>query len=49
MYTQPKEGGHIVLVHSFVSVHYLLNQWMDFDGTCIVTSLGGRKELIRFW
>ena len=32
----------------FVSLCYLLNQWMDFDQTCINILLGGRKELIRF-
>ena len=32
---------------SFVSVHYLLNQLMDFDQTCIVTLMGGGEELIR--
>ena len=32
-----------------VSVHYLLNQSMDFDQTCTDTLLGGGEELIRFW
>ena len=32
-----------------ISVHYLLNQLMDFDLTFIDTSLGGGEELIRFW
>ena len=36
-------------VHFFVSVHYLLNQLMDFDQTSIYTLFGGGKELIRFW
>ena len=36
-------------VGNFVSVRYLLNQWIDFDQTCIGTILGGCKELIRFW
>ena len=35
--------------HSFVSVRYLLNHWMDFDQTFIDTLLGEWKELIRFW
>ena len=34
---------------SFFLTRYLLNQWMDFDQTCIDTWLGGGKELIRFW
>ena len=34
---------------SFFPTRYLLNQWMDFDQTCIDTWLGGGKELIRFW
>ena len=33
---------------SFISVHYLLNQWMDFDQTCTDTLFEGQKELIRF-
>ena len=32
----------------FVSMHYILNQIMDFDQTCIDTLLGGMKDLIRF-
>ena len=36
-------------VGNFVSGRYLLNQWIDFDQTCIDTMLGGCKELIRFW
>ena len=32
----------------FVSVHYILNQIMDFDQTCIDTLLGGVEDLIRF-
>ena len=38
-----------VSVHFFVSLHYLLNQLMIFDKTCIYTLLGEGKELIRFW
>ena len=36
-------------VRFFVSVHYLLNQLMDFAQTCIETLLGGGEELIRIW
>ena len=36
-------------VWNFVSGRYLLNQWTDFDQTCIDTMLGGCEELIRFW
>ena len=43
MSPNPEGGGYInfgadpvrVGVHFFVSVHYLLNQLMDFDQTCI--------------
>ena len=53
----PQSGGgrHIVFgadpvgVHLFISLHYLLNQSMDFDQTCTDTLLGGGEELIRFW
>ena len=51
-------GGYIVFgadpvgigvgIRFFVSVHYLLNQLMDFDQTCPDTFLGGGTELIRF-
>ena len=34
--------------HFFVSVHYLLNQSMDFDQNCIYKLLGKGEELIRF-
>ena len=34
---------------AFFSVHYLLNQLMDFDQTCIDTFWGEGKKLIRFW
>ena len=34
---------------AFISAHYLLNQSVDFDQTCIDTLLGREKELIRFW
>ena len=36
-------------VWNFVSGHYLLNQWTDFDQTCMDTMYGGCEELIRFW
>ena len=36
-------------VWNFVSGCYLLNQWTDFDQTCIDTMLGGCKGLIRYW
>ena len=29
-----------------VSVHYLLNQWMDFDKTCIDTLLGRVDKIL---
>ena len=29
--------------------HYLLNQWLEFYQTSTNTSLGHRKEVIRFW
>ena len=35
-------------IHFFISMHYHLNQSMDFNQTCIVTLLGGGEELIRF-
>ena len=34
---------------NMVSVHYLLNKWMDFNQTGKDTLLGKGKELIRFW
>ena len=49
-----RRGGSILFLvrlrtRCFVSAHYLLNPWMDFDQTCTDTLLGGRNELIRFW
>ena len=32
-----------------VSVHYLLNQLMDFNQTCTDTLIGREKEVIRIW
>ena len=34
---------------AFTSVHYCLNQLIDFDQTGIDTLLKGGEELIRFW
>ena len=39
----------LALASAFISVHYLLNQLMDFDQTCIDTLFGNGKEMIRFW
>ena len=60
MSPQPKVGDILFLVripsafasasaYSFFPTRYLLNQWMDFNQTCIDTWLGWGKELIRFW
>ena len=59
MSPNPEGGGYIVFgadpvdvgvgVNFFVSVHYLLNQVMDFDKNCVYTLFGGGEELIRFW
>ena len=50
------EGGHIAFGADPVGVGVafclhscLLNQYVDFDQTCTDTSLGGGKEVIRFW
>ena len=50
------QAGHIAFGVDPVDIHiasclhsYLLNQWVDFDQTCIDTLLGGGKEMIRFW
>ena len=54
MSPQPGRWGDILFLlripsaSAFISVHYLLNQLMDFDQTCIDTLLGGGEELIRF-
>ena len=51
----PEGGGYIVfgadpvgvgVGAGFPPVHYLLNQMMDFDQTCIATFLAGEEELI---
>ena len=39
----------IPLALAFTSVHYFLNQLIDFDQTGIDTLLRGGEELIRFW
>ena len=43
----PEGRGYIVfgadpvgVVSAFISMHYLLNQWMDFDQACKDTLLG---------
>ena len=55
MFSNPKggRGGMLFLMQieaasTFISMHYLLSQSMDFDQTCIVTLLGEVEELIRF-
>ena len=39
----------IPLALAFTSVHYCLNQLIDFDHHGIDTLLRGGEELIRFW
>ena len=39
----------IPLVLAFTSVHYFLNQLIDFDQTGVDTLLRGGEEMIRFW
>ena len=34
---------------AFTSIHYFLNQLIDFNQTGIDRLLGGGEELIRFW
>ena len=41
-------GADPVGVRFFFSVHYLLNQSIDFDQTCKDTLLRGGEELIKF-
>ena len=55
------EGGHINISFSAdprrqfrclpdsLYPPYFLNQWVEFYQTCIDTSLGQAKELIKFW
>ena len=45
-----KKNGQFLMSHWHfeVSVHYLLNQWMDLHQTCLVTLLGVEEELNRF-
>ena len=53
MSPQPGGSGDILFLmpipsaSTFILVHYLLNQLMDFHQTCIDTLFGGGKELIR--
>ena len=47
-YVHQGNASASIEVRSFVSVRYFLNQWMNFDPTCIDTLLGKRKESIRF-
>ena len=42
-------SGGSIHTGSFFSVPYLLNQWMDFDQTCIDTLLGRGNMMIRYW
>ena len=55
MFPKPKGWGDILFLvqivpaSTFISMHYLLSQSMDFDQTFIVTLLGGVEELIRVW
>ena len=56
MSPQPKGRGDIAFGADPVGVgvaswlhFYLLNQWVDFDQTCIDTLLGQGKEVITFW
>ena len=44
----PTDGRSRRHPHSFFCLGYLLNQWMDFDQTCIETLVGGWNELVRF-
>ena len=41
------DGADPIVICFFVSMHYFLNQLMDFDQTCIDRLLGGGEELIR--
>ena len=50
-------GGHIVFgadpvgvsIGTFLFARYLMNQWVDFNQTCMDVTLGHDEELIRFW
>ena len=44
-----REASFPLNVQNRVSVHYLLNQLMDFNQTCTDTLLGREKEVIRIW
>ena len=55
MSTQSGGWGDILLLvqipsaSTFISVHYPLNQLIDFDQTYIDTLLGEGEDLKRFW
>ena len=38
-----------ILTEKSLCAHYILNQWLEFYQTSTDTSLGHRKEVIRFW
>ena len=38
-----------ILREKSLCAHYILNQWLEFYQTSTDTSLGHRKEVIRFW
>ena len=44
-----KVAGGLRLLDNGLSARYLLNEWMDFDQTCIAILLRQRQELIRFF
>ena len=48
----PREYIFLVQIPSvsafFFHLHYLLNQFIDFDQTCKDTVLGGGEKLIKF-
>ena len=51
------EGGHISFSvdpgrrrrRDSLYLPYFLNQWVEFYQTCMDTSLGQAKKLIKFW
>ena len=42
-------AGGLRLLDNGLSARYLLNEWMEFDQTCIAILLRQRQELIRFF
>ena len=44
-----KVTGGLRLLENGLSVHYLLNEWIDFHQTCTTVLLRQGQELIRFW